>query len=403
MKKMIGFLSICATLAMLSLPAYSNSVRWQPDNQAKGDCTPENKGAWYKDFIGNYKGDSAKAYDAAKKYLACPGDSTDQDDAQWAAYLQKWVTSYEKADRKDRLTELINKKDYPGAFEVGKQVFADDPTYLKGYLDLALAGAISQNQSLVNDTLTYAQKAIEMIEAGKAPDSWTPFENKDDALAKLNYALGSLKLKGSPDEAIPYFIKAATYNSKIKTTPILYSSLAEAYERGPYAKQSAEYQAKYKGKDETPESKLALENINQIIDREIDAYARAVALAADDPNKANWMTALTDLYKFRHDKTDTGLKEMIAGILSKPLPPMPTPITSLPTPATTTPASGSGTTVTGSAAPATNTQPGNQVAPAGTQPKPGTTTVRPSPSPTPTPTKTAGLVKPKPRRAHARP
>ena len=32
-------------------------------------------------------------------------------------------------------------------------------------------------------------------------------------------------------------------------------------------------------KDETPESKLALANINQIVDRMIDAYARAVALA----------------------------------------------------------------------------------------------------------------------------
>ena len=36
------------------------------------------------------------------------------------------------------------------------------------------------------------------------------------------------------------------------------------------------------GKDETPESKLALENINQVIDRMIDAYARAVALAGND-------------------------------------------------------------------------------------------------------------------------
>lgn len=400
MKKTIGFLSICATLAMLALPAYANIVRWQPDSQAQGDCTPEKKGAWYKDFIANYKGDSAKAYDAAKKYLACPGDSADQDDATRAAYLQKWVTAYEKAHRKDRLTELIGKKDYPGAFEVGKQVFADDPTYQKGYMELALAGAVSQNQSLANDTITYAQKAIEMIESGKAPDSWAPFDNKDDALAKLNYAIGTLKLTASPDQAIPHLIKAASYNSKIKDTPILYAYLAEAYDRGPYAKQLAEYEAKYKGKDETPESKLALENINQIIDREIDAYARAVALAGTDPNKTGWMTALTDLYKFRHEKTDTGLKEMIAGILSKPLPPMPTPITSLPTPATTTPASGSGSPVTGTATPATNTQSGSQMTPAGTQPKPGTTA---KPAPSPTPTKTAGPVKPKTRRAHARP
>ena len=404
MKKTIGILSMCAIVAMLALPVFANRFYSSAD-EIQDPCSPDGKIALYAEFYKEVKVDQAKAYDAAKKYVACPADSGDQTQEQKdaevkkIAYLKDFMSKWEKAHRKDRLTELIAKKDYPGAFEVGKQVFADDPTYLKGYLDLALAGAISQNQSLANDTIAYAQKAMEMIESGKAPDSWAPFENRDDALAKLNYAIGSLKVSASPDQAIPYLLKAASYNSKIKQTPILYSYLAEAYDRGPYAKQLAEYEAKYKGKDETPESKLALENINQVIDREIDAYARAVALGANDPNKANWMTALTDLYKFRHDKTDTGLNEMITGILSKPLPPMPTPITSLPTPATTTPASGSGTAVTGSAAPATNTQSGSQISPAGTQPKPGT--VKPAPSPTPA--KTAGPVKPKTRRAHARP
>src|SRR5262249_6856809 len=155
----------------------------------------------------------------------------------------------------------------------------------------------------------YSQKAIEMIEGGANPGaSWAPFENKEDALAKLNYVLGSLEAPDAPDKAITHLIKAASYpNSKIKSTALTYSLLAEAYEHGPYAKLSAEYKTKFGGQNETPESKLALENINQIIDREIDAYARAVALAGSDPNKATWMATLTDLCKFRNNKSDAGL------------------------------------------------------------------------------------------------
>ena len=126
----------------------------------------------------------------------------------------------------------------------------------------------------------------------------------------------------------------------------------------------------YGGKDETPESKLALANINQIVDRMIDGYARAVALAASDPiyatQKTVWNDSLTQWYKYRNNNTDTGLSQMVAGILSKPLPPEPTPLTSLPA---TTPA---GTPVGNTGAPQTN----------------GTASPSPTPANTPTGTST---------------
>jgi tetratricopeptide (TPR) repeat protein len=341
MKKIFAFLAVTATLALLSLPVFANttsSLAIETPQDAQDPCSGDGKIALYATVTGSIQTDQAKAYEAAKKYVACPSDGADEAETKRVTYLKGFITKYEKAHRKDEMTAQLAKKDYTGAFTTAKQVFTEDPTYLKGYMLLALNGAISQNAALSADTIAYAQKAIEMIEAGPAPQSWEPFESKDDALAKLNYAIGSLQAANEPDKAIPHLIKAASYNSKIKSTALTYAYLAESYERGPYAKQSADYKAAYGGKDETPESKLALENVNQIIDREIDAYARAVALGANDPNKAAWMTALTDLYKFRN-KSDAGLNEMIAGILSKPLPPVPTPLTSLPTP-TTTPASG---------------------------------------------------------------
>jgi tetratricopeptide (TPR) repeat protein len=381
MKKTISFLSICATLALLSLPAFANRTQLTFGAPAQDQCTAEKKSQYYKDFVANFKGDQAKAYEAGKKYLGCPADTNDAEDAQRTAYVQKWVTAYEKLHSKDPLTNALNKKDYPAAFEAAKKVFADEPNYLNGYMDLAIAGALSGNQALADDSINYAKKAIELIEAGKTPEGATGF-SKDDALAKLNYSIGLLlKQKQQNSEAIPYFIRVASYNSKLKSTPQTYSNLAEAYEHGPYAKQSADYKACCEGKAETDQSKLMIENINQIVDRMVDAYARAVASAGSDPGKADWMSSLTVWYKYRHNDSDNGLSEMIAGILSKPLPPVPTPITSLPTPPAT-PASGPGSSGATTAAGA-NT---GTATPA--QPKPATPP-------------TARTTKPKTRRAHA--
>ena len=60
----------------------------------------------------------------------------------------------------------------------------------------------------------------------------------------------------------------------------------------------------YIGKDETPESKLMLANINQLVDRMIDAYARAVAArrrrSEFASRKAVWNESLTTWYKYRN-------------------------------------------------------------------------------------------------------
>src|SRR5438270_2633777 len=169
MKKTFQLLSIFATLVLLAITAV-----------AQGDSTPENKAAWYKDFLATYKTDQTKAYDDAKKYLACPPNADDADEASRTAYLQKWVTAYEKinvqnekAKRKAQLSDLVyNKKDYAQAFQVGKQVLADEPDYADGYVALGYAGFAAYtsnppNKSFTNDSLAYSRKAIELIESGR--------------------------------------------------------------------------------------------------------------------------------------------------------------------------------------------------------------------------------------------
>ena len=122
-------------------------------------------------------------------------------------------------------------------------------------------------------------------------------------------------------------LKAAQYESDIKKTPSTYYFLAVAYESGPYKTLSTAYQTEFANKPETPASKAALEKLNVVMDRIIDAYARAIAAAGTDPkteqSRKEWLAQMSTYYKFRHGGTDAGLTEFIAAALQKPLPPKP--------------------------------------------------------------------------------
>ncbi len=413
MKKTIGVLATYASAAVLAVSfATVNEVKAQTPAStpaaAQGECSAESKLAWYNEFVKIRNSEQDKAYGLAKKYLACP---TNPGEETYVAYLRdKFVAPIDKARRPDQVKVLVyEKKDYVKAFELGRQVLADDPENLRVLIDLGYAGyplLLAKNETYSAESLGYARKAIAAIESGKAPENWVPYLSKDDTLTYLYNAIGQLTLKSNPSESLTKLIKAAQFESELKKDPWIYVFIAVAYETGPYNKLSAEYKLKFEGKDETPESKLALENINQVVDRMVDAYARAVALAGNNAkyqtNKAAWVDALTIWYKYRHKDSDAGLPEMIASATAKPLPPEPTPITTLPstTPSTSvTPASsGTGTGVGTGAAPAaskplTTPAAGSTVAapkptipatPAGAKPKP---TIPASPAAVVKPTK----------------
>jgi len=280
----------------------------------------------YQRFVDNRLPNPSVAYQAAKDYL----QRYEKDKDQYVAYLQKWVMYYERDERKQNLSALLNQKNFAEAYAVGGQILTEEPTYLRARIDLGYAGylaASSKNEAYNSVALKYAKEAINAIERGEKPTEWAPFKSKDDTLAYLNYAVGFLSLKTNPDQAIDALIKAVQYDSDIRQTPSAYYFLAVAYQAGPYKTLSAAYQTAYAGKPETPESKAALDKLNNVIDHIIDAYARAIAAAGTDPKSASsrneWLAQLTNFYKFRHDGSDAGLTDFIANVSKQPLPPKP--------------------------------------------------------------------------------
>ncbi|MEJ7575509.1 MAG: hypothetical protein WKF74_00730 [Pyrinomonadaceae bacterium] len=344
-----------------------------------------------------------EAYQSAQEYVRkYPNDTDDI-----AKYVRTFITTYEKNQVSQKYTGFygfIQKKDYPGAFTQGKQLLSTDPNDMRVLLNLVQAGylaAVSGNTSLSADASNYAKQVIGLIESGKTPEGekpWYPFNNRDEALAYLNYYYAAMNLKAAPADAAGYLVKSVGYESPLKRDPSIYYQLAYAYEAGEYKRLGDSYQA-FVGKDETPESKAARANLDQGADRIIDALARAIAYADADPKnkqkyaqqRAQWMTALTQIYKSRNNNSDAGLPQYIASVSTKPMPQfkLVTAESMTTTPASstaTTPAATPTTPSTGTTTPAAT--PARPAAPTTSAPSTTTTPARPTTTPAARPTTT---------------
>ena len=353
MKRTIKLIALAIAIAAFAAPALAQSK----------ECNDENKAAWYKTFYDNFRGTAEQqktAVDAAKTYIAaCPADPADQQ----RPYMEKWVAKYDavmqKAELLNNFKKAADSKNYADEMKYGKQILATEPD--SPYFTIMLGSAGLGDANVMPDSVQYAKKSIELIEAGKPFD---PYKSKDQALAYLNYMLAKNSAKSDPNTAITYFVKAAKYESDLKKNPVLYNELATAYGEGPVDKFAKEYKALADaGKSvDSPEAKLAVANLNQALDRQIDAFARAAAVSTTDTDKKAFMDVLAAVYKDRNKKDPAAneLNTLVASALSKPIPDPPTPITSLPAQTGSTPATTGGTNGTnggtnnGNGKPATN-------------------------------------------------
>ncbi|OLE51999.1 MAG: hypothetical protein AUG51_20045 [Acidobacteria bacterium 13_1_20CM_3_53_8] len=344
------------TLAAIRLMADGGTATQEQQDQAKADL--------YKKFTDNRNTNPQVAYDAGKEYLTKYGSDNDQ----YVAYIKKWVAKYEAVMRMQTLAQNIQQSKFADAFTLAKQILADDPNNLTALWSSAIAGlnlvTTGQGTDAINtEGAANARHAIDLINQGGTFVANTPLsaDDRDKTLGLLNYALGIFNYKNAPADAIKYFIEVTKHNIPQKTEPQTFFLLASAYENAYYKRMAQEYQTKFPtvGAEQTPEGQLAKANLNEVINRVIDAYARAINLAGNNPKYAQqkpaWLQTLTGYYKYAHNDSDAGLNDMISSIQSKPLPPAYTPLTSLPVNATTpaTPATGGTTPATGGTTPST--------------------------------------------------
>ncbi|HEX8845786.1 MAG TPA: hypothetical protein VF791_14130 [Pyrinomonadaceae bacterium] len=403
MKKLVQLLLFAVLVSTLALSAFAQTTpaAGTASTAATSQDDAEAKAALYKKFTDNIKTNPDVAYEAGKEYLSKYEAGAAADDP-YVKYIKKWVASYEKVARRTQFFKQYEAKDYAGAFASAKTVLVDYPDDVDVVYALVNAGVANMgtNDTLNADAAMYAKKAIQLVQAGKNPEAKKP---KDEVLGYLNYAAGAFLYKTQPTEAVNYFINAAQLEGFYKKNPQTYILLAGLYTSTEYSKLATDFKAQCATAEqvETQPCKDLSAKVNSVVDRIIDALARAIAYSntASNPalynqNRPGWMETLTNFYKFRNNNSDTGLKELIAGITSRPIPKPGEAVAPMTpqTPSSTTPSSSTAPTQPGSTmntttpantkqgttpAATTTTQPNGKAA--GTQPTGKTTSTKPTP------------------------
>ena len=261
------------------------------------------------------------AYEDAKDYVKRYGHDVDPHLAE----VKHFVTEYERARHNYDLLGAYTAKKYAKAFEIGRETLKKEPGNFYVLATLVQAGydnAQSGDTSLNEETIGYAKSALAIAESDKFSET-TPFASVEDARGFLNYALGWFLRTQSPVEAAAALTKAIKSGGRYKDEPVIYNLLGIAILKGEYAQVAAEYNTKFGNKPPSPEQQAMWDRIAKLGARVIDAYARAVALSTRPEQaeaKAKMLAQLTSLYKSFHNNSDAGLNELIANVLSKPLP-----------------------------------------------------------------------------------
>ena len=261
------------------------------------------------------------AYEAARDYLK----RFDQEGDLHVAEMRRFVAQYERVLHSYELHQVYIAKKYAKAFEIGRATLKKEPDNFYVLATLTQAGydnAQTGDASLNEETVGYAKAALAIVDGGKLSQA-DPFASVDDARGFLNFALGWFLRTQSPVEAADALTQAAKFASKYKDDPLTYNLLGIAILKGEYAQVAAEYNTKFGNKPPSPEQEAMWARIAKLGERVIDAYARAVALSTHPEQaegKAKMLTQLTTLYKNFHNGSDAGLNDLVASVLSKPLP-----------------------------------------------------------------------------------
>lgn len=257
----------------------------------------------------------------------------------------KRIALYDSSYKTDNWSQFIS---------VSKEIIADQantsaPLGLDVMLEMVMVSYEKQTLKKVdtynNETLSFAKTAIQKLESGTGSQTgkfgtFNPFktkaypDGKSNALGWMNYIIGYINYyrlgttdPGKKKEALQYFYKATQYTGENKVDPTI-PELFGKY----YFSEAAELDKKYRmlrtanNNTDNEESKAVIAMARGYADRGIDAFGRAIKLAAADTTttpayKATLKSSVTDLYKFRFNIAATAptpdLDKYISDLLAK--------------------------------------------------------------------------------------
>ena len=291
---------------------------------ANAQCNIDAETSLYNKFLENFKGSAEQqkiAVRAGNDFIARFGNCPSASEKETTEYIKKWLVTYENSLLENSCTNAVTVTPEQ-ASDLCQPYIARDPENLRPYLLVVLAGAKNRKTTdakFRENTVRAAKRALDLISNGKTVDNWVFGKEKADAVGAVNYFAGYFSLDSSPAEAQRFLKNAANSNSVFSKEPAVYDALARAIYDNEYKPAATEYNSKCRS-NPVSECDALLAKTGQMVDKVIDAYARAVALSKDPTSIVTTRNNLTTLYKLRHNNSETGLDKLIAEVLSKPLP-----------------------------------------------------------------------------------
>lgn len=209
----------------------------------------------------------------------------------------------------------VQLKRFDEAFESGASYLANDAEDVQVRITLAIAGAElarAQNVKHIKASRDYGTKAIELLEADTKPvamdnDTWLRGKAMLPTLYQQMAVMSLVEQK--PAEAQTNLEKAAKLSP---ADPFNYALLGGIT--------NSEYQTlvqTVRGLPDGASKNEMIQKATTLLDKVIEQYARAVALATGKPQyqplRDQVMQDLTTYYKYRHNNSDEGLQKYIDG------------------------------------------------------------------------------------------
>ncbi|MBI3653704.1 MAG: hypothetical protein HY231_21950 [Acidobacteria bacterium] len=309
MKKSMVFTMVLGLLLALSVPLASAQTAQTPAQTPAQEEAAAYK-AWYDAFTAK---DYAKVYQLGKEFMVKYPSS------QYAPNVKKYIPGM----RAFLFNEARKTKNMQEELRLGKEALAENAEDLDYLYLMAIdiraneMEASPANYSHAADAADFSQRAAKLIEAGK-PSNVFKSDAAKSVLAYLYQTSAMIEAKNSnQDKAVELYKKSSVTdpaNGLLNAQNYLALGVIYQLKYAAVAKKFDELPAEKKSNADDPDTKAALQAINDQADAVIDAWAHFLALpdsAKYGKTADNVKAEFIKLWKFRHEDKEDGYQDFI--------------------------------------------------------------------------------------------
>ena len=261
--------------------------------------------------------DMEKAYQLSKEFVIKFPNEDDKNAREVKSFIKRY--------KENSFYKSFEDKKYAEFFATGKEIMAEHPNSVEIAINLGYGGydvVLKTNaKTYAEDSVKHCKLTLQLMEKGIVPTNFSPFKNKDEATAWMYYVIGYFSTDKDLREAAVNFYKSTLYESQVKHTSQPYYVIAIFFEK-VYEKAANDLNEKVKAKTiSDADYTTANEKIDTMIDRMMDAYARAIKRGEleNNPAVADWNKRLIEVYKFRK-KSDAGFYNFVTRVNNSAMP-----------------------------------------------------------------------------------